>query len=210
MGAATVLLPPAAFLQATAEGEAALSRAVPASATAGAKIDRRFVRRRRAFRAAACRYTRASLAADDDDAGARRAQARRGNDARAQTRHDRAARSVQKSARHGRTQPLRCRRVRSAAPGRPGAIARACRKPRPRHRRGLVQSGNVCARHAASDRRRLSARGGHAGRSIPLFAPMSRSSPGWKNSAYSRLGFRDIAASSSDSNLSTKGIHKNG
>ena len=71
--------------------------------------------------------------------------------------------------RAGRTQALRCRRVRSAAPGRRGAGARACGVAGADCGRGVVQSGDLRARCAHPGRRRLSSRRGDAGRSVPLF-----------------------------------------
>ena len=110
---------------------------------------RRPVRRRRAVCAAA-RRTCARLRGRRRRSRPRRAQARRRDRLGSKADRGRAARSVQESAARGGAQPLRRRRVRSAAPGRAGAVARARGKPRSGHRRGVMQSGNVCARCAHS------------------------------------------------------------
>ena len=155
MGKATVALPPGAFLQATAEGEAMLARLV--SEHVGKRQGRgRPVLRRRAVRAAACR------------ARARhRGRCRRGRDRGACARRPRRPASSRSRPRRAicsaaRSLPdelkaLRRGRVRSAASGRRGAGAPACGVKRAAGRRGVVQCRDLRARRAHSRRRRLPA-----------------------------------------------------
>ena len=125
MGAATVPLPPAAFLQATAEGEAALSRARARRCAAGAKSIADLFAGVGPF-ALRLAAPHAIFAADDDEpalAALKRAAATTAGLKPVTTER----RDLFKNPLvHSRTRPLRCRRVRSAAPGRPGAVARAC------------------------------------------------------------------------------------
>ena len=132
VGSATVLLPPAAFLQATAEGEAALARLV-SDICATAKPKKGSADLFAGIGPFALRLAEQTrvTAADDDEAALAALVARRQH-AGPETRHHGAARSVQEPVPGRRAQPLRRRGVRSAAPGRAGAIARDRGKPRSR------------------------------------------------------------------------------
>ena len=161
-----VALPPGAFLQATAAGEASLA-ALVAEHCAGAESDRRPVRRRRAVCAAA-RGARAR----------HRCGQRRGCDRRARSAPPRRRKASSRSrlqraiSSAGRFSPaeleaLRRRRVRSAAPGRAGAGARARGRARACRGRGLLQSGDLRARCPHPRRRRLPPYARDAGRPVP-------------------------------------------
>ncbi len=180
MGTAIVPLPPAAFLQATGEGEAVLARLV-ACRLRRRRNRRRPVRRRRAVRAAARRT-----------GARRRRRRRRGGDRRAQTRRRRLPPASSRSRPNGAI----CSAVRWCRtelngfdavvfdPPRQGARsagARACRKPRPGHRRGVMQSRQR-SRATAPSWSTAAIGSPRSRRSISsAIRRMSRSSRGWRN-----------------------------
>ena len=157
IGAATVPLPPAAFL-------ASHRRRRGGAGAAGARGLRRRQKRSPICSPASARSRcglpskPASPPSMTTSRPSPRSSARRPAQPGLKPDRRRAARSVQEPADGGRTQSLRCRRVRSAAPGRRRAVARIGGKQSADRRRGVVQSRHVCARHASFDRRRLSAR----------------------------------------------------
>ena len=123
IGRAQLVLPPGAFLQATAAGEAILARLVEAHCAGARTVADLFC----GVGPFALRLAEsARITAADNDAGRNRClAARRDRGARPQADRGAGARPLSATVRAGRTQALRCRRVRSAAAGRRGAGAGA-------------------------------------------------------------------------------------
>ena len=92
-------------------------------------------------------------------------------------------------------QALRRGGVRSAAPGRGGAGARAREERGAGRDRGVVQSGDVCARCAHPDRRRLSAHGASRRSISSAIRRMSRS---WRGCHGAESGESQIGAFSAN------------
>ena len=167
MGKATVPLPPAAFLQATAAGEAALARLVSPLAPAPRASPTCSPASARS-RCGSPSGQRVIAVDDDEDALAALKRAA------AVDRRPQAASTS--SARDLFRRPLTAAELKSFDavvfdPPRQGAQAQArelAASGVPVDRRGVVQSGNVRPRHARACPRRLSADRDHAGRSIPL------------------------------------------
>ncbi len=138
MGRARVALPPGAFLQPTAAGEAALAKLVAEACGERAPIADLFAGIG-PFALRLAERARVTAADSDEDAIAalKRAAA---TTPRAQTGRGANARPVSSAIHARRAEALRLRRIRPAAPGRAGAGARACRLSRADDRRSLVQS----------------------------------------------------------------------
>ena len=169
MGRAIVPLPPAAFLQATAAGEAALARLVVTACSGAGRVADLFS----GIGPFGLRLAeRARVVAVDDDDDALAALKRAAASTAGLKPIDVEARDLFRRPLIGtRAEKLRCRRLRPAAAGRASAGARARIKRRAARCRGVVQSGNVGARLERTGPRRLSADRDHAGRSIPLRRP---------------------------------------
>ena len=138
IGRTQLVLPPGAFLQATAAGEAILARLVDGALHRGENGGRP-VLRRRTVRVAA-RRTRPHHRGRQRRGRNRCLAARRDRGARPQADRGAGARPLPPTVRAGRTQALRCRRVRSATAGRRGAGAGARGVAGRDRGRGLVQS----------------------------------------------------------------------
>ena len=117
IGTARVTLPPGSFLQATVAGEETLAALVPSMRKAKDIVDLFCGVGPFALRLA----EKARVTAFDSDAGAVAALAKAARDAGAKTDQGRGARPVSPSAGAAGVARFRCRRVRSAAPGRAGA-----------------------------------------------------------------------------------------
>ena len=169
IGKAIVQLPPAAFLQATAAGEAALARLVLAASAGAAKVADLFS----GIGPFALRLAeRARVFAVDDDEAALAALTRAAASSGGLKPLEVERRDLFRS-------PLTAAELKSFDavvfdPPRQGADAQArelASQRRSAHRCRVVQSGDVCARRGYAGPRRLSACRGHAGRSIPLRRP---------------------------------------
>jgi 23S rRNA (uracil1939-C5)-methyltransferase len=137
MGSATVLLPPGTFLQATAQGEATLSRLVLDCCSGANRMADLFAGVGTfALRLAA----QARVAAFDEDEAAIRALARAASGTAG-------LKPVQDAVKRGRAQSLRGRGLRSAPPGGSAAVPRDCRQPRSDRRGSVVPSGHIRARY---------------------------------------------------------------
>ena len=165
MGKATVALPPGAFLQATAEGEAILARLVSEHVGKAKAVADLFC----GVGPFALRLAeRARVTAADADAGAvaalRQAAKTPGLKPIAAEARDLFRRPLAPDE----LKSLRCGRVRSAASRRRGAGAPACGVTRSAGRRGVVQCRDVRARCTHSLRWRLPPDVGDAGRPVSL------------------------------------------
>ena len=168
IGRARVALPPGAFLQATAAGEAALARLVDGHIGSAKTVADLFCgvgpfALRLAERARVARLRRRC-------GGDRGAQAGGRHDAGAEADRGRGARPVPPAAGGRRSSSAFDAVV--FDPPRQGAEAQArelAKSAVAGGRRGVVQSGDVRARRPHPGRWRLPAHGGHAGRSVPPF-----------------------------------------
>ena len=169
MGAATVVLPPAVFLQATAAGEAALVRLVLDHCASAKTIADLFA----GVGPFALRLAeRARITAVDEDDAALAALSR----AAASTAGLKPVAAERRDLFKNPLVAAELNRFEAIVfdPPRQGAqstVARNRGQPGAAGCRGVMQCRNFCARYAATDRRRLSAHVRHAGRSVPLLRP---------------------------------------
>ena len=191
VGRANVPLPPGAFLQATAEGEATLARLVLDHVGDAKRIADLFC----GIGTFALRLAeRARVTAADSDAAAIKAL----QQAAAKTS---GLKPVDAQARDLFRRPFMAAELKGFDavvfdPPRQGAEAQArelVKERRAGRGRGVMRRGDLRARCAYSDRWRLQTRRRHAGRSVPLFVPRrdggevreiatdkaSRATPGW-------------------------------
>ena len=146
MGKATVALPPGAFLQATAEGEAVLARLVSEHVGKAKTVADLFCGVG-PFALRLAERARVIGGRLPTRPRSRRCAKRRKRLASSRSRPKRAICSAARSL-PDELKSLRRGRVRSAAPGRGGAGAPACRVTRSAGRRGLVQCRDLRARCA--------------------------------------------------------------
>ena len=168
MGRARVVLPPGAFLQATAAGEAALAALVLEHCGKADRIADLFAGVG-PFALRLAERARVTAADSDKDAIAalkRAAETTQGLKPIAAETRDLFRRPLAAAE----LKNVDCRRVRPAAPGRRGAGTRARGFSRAGRGGGVVQSRDFRPRCPHPRRRRLSPHAGHADRPVPLFA----------------------------------------